>query len=601
MGGQEDYSFDLISEERVAMCRASLIRNSIRIGFLLLLCHSANSRAECNPSETTPDCNHNGISDSCDIENGRSQDCNLNQVPDECDTTWQYTHRIMALDPEERDYFGGSIAIDAETLVVGAPNEGNTGQSNYWDGPGAAYVYVRQDGEWVQQTKLTASDAEQGDFFGSSVSISGDVIVVGASGKVSSGHRTGAVYVFERQANVWAERAKVMASDIDDDAGFGHATALQGGTLVVGAPHDREFADYNGAVYIFHRVGTDWVQQTKLGGSRPRDSAGFGSGLSLDGQQLAVATANTESAYLFEEQAGTWTEKARLKPPQPGDRFGWPVYLHGDTFVVGATGYYYDSIGVVYVFRRDNEQWTQEARIIPQPALPGYHFGQGLAGSDGMIAIGARWDGPPSSAPVSIYKHRGIFWLETERLTAPQVMEGDYFGIQIAIAGSDMIVGAPGSTYVEGKMGFVSTFFLDSIDADLNSIPDDCTGACCNNFTGECTDAVPVAVCAGDRQVWAPNVICSQFDPPCVPAVGACCDGDLFGSCTDLVEPSACNCPLCGWFEGVLCSDTSCSHPGVPTTTDWGLVIIALSLLITSKIRFAVYQPSLSSATGRAD
>jgi|CXWL01.1.fsa_nt_gi hypothetical protein len=570
------------------MKRIQFFAIELTICFLSSLLLATNSRADCNPNDVEPDCNQNGIQDGCDLLYGSSQDCNVNQVPDECDTVWQYTQRIMASDPEEQDYFGGSIAIDGDTLVVGAWNEGNTGQgSGNADGHGAAYVYARQNDGWVQQAKLTASDAEQGDFFGSSVSISGDVIAVGASGKRASGYRSGAAYVFERQGALWAEQAKVMAADIDDDALFGYATVLRGGTLVVGAPYDDEFTVSNGAVYIFHRVGPDWVQQTKFGGSRPRDFAHFGYSLSMDGDQLAVATANAEAAYLFEEQAGTWIEKERLTAPKPGERFGGPVYLHGDTFVVAAPGYYYDSVGVIYVFHRDNEQWTQEARIIPQPPLHGAYSYFGLSGSDGMIALGAGGlNGPTSYEFVSIYKHRGIFWFETERLTGPQPSERVYFGSEIAIAGSDMIVGVPGNSDLGENTGIVFTYFLDSIDADLNYIPDDCTGACCNNFTGECADALPVAVCAGDRQVWAPNVVCSQFDPPCVPAIGACCDGDLFGSCMAGVEQSECNCPLCVWLEGEACSSTNCPHPGIPATNEWGLVVIALLLMIVAKLRF---------------
>jgi hypothetical protein len=162
---------------------------------------------------------------------------------------------LTASDGAFSDTFGSAVAISGDTAVVGAPRDDHAVNAE-WD-KGSAYVFERDaggEGAWGEVAKLTASDAAENDFFGASVAMDGDRLVVGAwndDGK-------GAAYVFERDAGAWSEVAKLTASDAAADDGFGDPVAIDGDTVVVGAVLDDHEVnggdeDEKGSAYVFER------------------------------------------------------------------------------------------------------------------------------------------------------------------------------------------------------------------------------------------------------------------------------------------------------------------------------------------------------------
>ena len=195
--------------------------------------------------------------------------------------------KLFASDGEADDQYGESVAVAGDTAVVGARRNGFS--------KGAAYV-LRFDGtSWVEEAKLTASDAAFGDQFGVAVSVAGDTAVVGARNSV-------AAYMFRYNGTTWVEEAKLTAPS----AGFGSALAVAGDTAVVGAYGDNDNGSLSGSAYVFRYNGTTWVEEAKLTAS--------------DGVS--------------------------------GDFFGWSVAVAGDTIVVGASPEGSSShFGAAYVFR----------------------------------------------------------------------------------------------------------------------------------------------------------------------------------------------------------------------------------------------------------
>ena len=181
------------------------------------------------------------------------------------DPTFTQQQKLVASDAAVVDVFGYSVAISGETVVVGA---------NGTEGPhqGAVYVFVRSGGVWSQQQKLEASDAAESEFFGESVAISGETVVVGTPFDAIN---KGAAYVFVRSGGFWTQQQKLEASDAALADVFGLSVAISGETVVVGAPGDDGTAGFNqGSAYVFVRSGVVWSQQQKLenlrrGGSRP--------------------------------------------------------------------------------------------------------------------------------------------------------------------------------------------------------------------------------------------------------------------------------------------------------------------------------------------
>jgi hypothetical protein len=278
---------------------------------------------------------------------------------------------------EGNDYFGRSVAIDGDTLVVGASSEdssvdgGETDNTAY--NAGAVYVFTRVYSSWSQQAYLKASNAEGHDYFGKSVAIDGDTLVVGAVGEASSADGgesdnsadyAGAVYVFTRVDSSWSQQALLKASNAGGGDYFGHSVALDGDTLVVAAPYEASSADggesdntaeYAGAVYVFTRVDSRWSQQALLKASNAENDDNFGESVAIDGDTLVVGALGESSSadgvesdnsasyagavYVFTRVDSSWSQQAYLKASNAEgfDNFGRSVALDGDTLVVSAS------------------------------------------------------------------------------------------------------------------------------------------------------------------------------------------------------------------------------------------------------------------------
>ena len=165
--------------------------------------------------------------------------------------------KLTASDAQADDTFGLSVALSGDSAIVGASGEDAGGTR-----AGAAYVFERNQGgpgNWGEVGKLTASDAQAGNVFGFSVAVSGDTAVVGASGEDAGGNNAGAGYVFERDeggTDNWGEVTKLTASDAHGGDFFGSSVAASGDTAVVGASDEDAGGDNAGAAYVFELPAT---------------------------------------------------------------------------------------------------------------------------------------------------------------------------------------------------------------------------------------------------------------------------------------------------------------------------------------------------------
>jgi hypothetical protein len=216
-------------------------------------------------------------------------------------TTWTQQQKIQASDLQASDNFGYSVAISGDTAVVGAAYE-DTGAAD----AGAAYIFTRSGTTWTQQQKIQASDPEANDRFGFAVSIDGDTVVVGANLEDTGGSNAGAAYVFTRSGTTWTQQQKIQASDIQAGDLFGASVSISGDTVVVGATGEDTGAADAGAAYIFTRSGTTWTQQQKIQASDPEANDQFGISVSISGDTVVVGAhqedtggADAGAAYIF--------------------------------------------------------------------------------------------------------------------------------------------------------------------------------------------------------------------------------------------------------------------------------------------------------------
>ena len=182
--------------------------------------------------------------------------------------TWGEVAKLTASDPENLDYFGVSVAVSGNTIIVGAHGEDGDGG----DRPGAAYIFERDYGgvnAWGERIKLTASDAENYDYFGASVALSGDMAIVGADNEDQTGTDSGAAYVFNRHhegEDTWGEVAKLTASDAQDRDNFGWSVGLSGDTAIVGANLEDGGGASRGAAYVYTTVDPDFDKDGDVDG-----------------------------------------------------------------------------------------------------------------------------------------------------------------------------------------------------------------------------------------------------------------------------------------------------------------------------------------------
>lgn len=280
------------------------------------------------------------------------------------------------------------MAISGNTLAVGAQgeesnatgiNQDETNNSNPYSG--AVYIFTRSEGIWSQQAYLKSSNSELNDFFGSSLALDGNTLVVGASFEDSSStginseqsnnnaDGAGAVYVFTRAANSWSQQAYIKASNTGASDQFGNSLDLDGNTLVVGARREdsnssgvngddtNNDAGDSGAAYVFTRSNETWTQQAFLKASNSEAGDLFGYRVAISGDSVAVTATNeasnlsginpdeanndgvrTGAVYVFTRSGDSWSQQAYIKASSTNDydEFGASLSIDGDNLAVGA-------------------------------------------------------------------------------------------------------------------------------------------------------------------------------------------------------------------------------------------------------------------------
>jgi FG-GAP repeat len=280
---------------------------------------------------------------------------------------------------------------------------------------GSAYVFTRSGGVWTEQAKLTPPGGVSGDFFGIAVAIDGDTIVVGASGDDGGAPDGGAAHVFTRSGSVWTHQAELLAAGGAVSNGFGRSVDLDADTAAIGAgTADPGGLVDAGAAYVFTRSAGTWTQQGALAAGDGAAGDVFGSAVSVSGDTLVSGAWRNDqmaddagSAYVFERTAGVWTERTKLVGGDGAadDRFGVSVGIDGGTIVVGA---YRDddsgtNSGSAYLYVRSGANWTQGGKAVADDAAAGDQFGISVAVDGDTALIGAFTDDAPGSNSGSAY------------------------------------------------------------------------------------------------------------------------------------------------------------------------------------------------------
>ncbi|MCF6441817.1 FG-GAP repeat protein [Pseudoalteromonas luteoviolacea] len=256
--------------------------------------------------------------------------------------TWTQKQILTAIDGKAGDVFGQSIALTERFLVIGAPHSDAPHKDS-----GSAYVYTRENGAWQYQTKLTAKDGAADDLFGISVAIDGNTILVGADLHDEIAQEAGAVYAYEFDGKQWQQQAKLMAKDGGHTDIFGVRVALRGDTALISARRDdiEGVGEDAGSAYIFERTDGKWTQTQKLVAPDAHADDRFARGVTLSNDTALISAmhhdangSNAGAVYMYKKQGNLWhyTSKIVAKDGKIDDRFGWNLALSNQHAIVAA-------------------------------------------------------------------------------------------------------------------------------------------------------------------------------------------------------------------------------------------------------------------------
>lgn len=367
------------------------------------------------------------------------------------------------------EHFGHDVVIsdDGNTAVICDDSDKEHGTRS-----GAVHVFVKVDGYWNYQSKLSPTDIAHQSYFGSSVDISGDGNTIAVGARLSK-----SVYVFTRAGNGWVQTAKLKSGDYMSDEGFGSVVRINKDATViaVGAPKAQSHLEVTGSVYLFEKSGNNWYMSKKVYAHDSKEGDLFGSSISIsdDGNALLVGASkhdlddisSTGTAYLFSRDV-EWEEiqKFTTSNKLAGDLFGSSVDISGDSsvIVIGAEGAMNNdgSTGAVYVFKLIEGVWTEVGNIIPVGVSVKY-FGNTVKLSEhgSVLVVGAK-GARSGEGEVHVLHLDTDEYTSTQTLVTDEVFTGSGFGTSVDISrdGSNVIVGMPGVNFRTSSFGSAYIF-----------------------------------------------------------------------------------------------------------------------------------------------
>lgn len=405
---------------------------------------------------------------------------------------WNTSSKVVTLDRAQFDQFGISASVYGDFAIIGAryEDEDSLGNNTITSG-GSAYIYQRNtNNTWTQIQKIVASDRNGSDQFGWAVSIDGDYIAVSSVNQdydengLNQQSDAGAVYIFENDGNNhWVEVQKLVASDRNALDWFGWTLDITGNRLIVGSSQEDEDSsgintlNNSGAAYIFERDGGGiWTEKAKLVALDRGANDNFGYSVAIESDMAIVGAryededplgantmSNSGSAYIFEEVApGSWIQIQKLQNSDrtAEDYFGWTVAMHGNLAVIGAYGEDHDitgsnyllESGSAYVFRKNSSnQWTEESKLVASDREAMMYFTRSISIWDSTIVIGAYNEDKndvgllnltDAGAAYVFETYGNGIWYQSQKITSFDREANDLFGACVGIYQDRILIGA---------------------------------------------------------------------------------------------------------------------------------------------------------------
>lgn len=359
--------------------------------------------------------------------------------------------------------FGTSVAVTDSFVIVGTPGK----QSDL----GEACIFLRNQSTWAMMTCLdpisgTLTAIKQ---FGSAVAISEQSVIISAK---LQGGQNGAVYIFNYQNGIWSLQGEMTKPGAATNDFFGQSVSISGDLAVIASPGG---ANDDGAVYVYQRTGSNWVLNTTITPDSEFKSKQFGAAVSIFEGYLIIGDGESGktkegSAYIYkyDDFDDNWTKQATLKGGlvTRAANYAFSVAISKDYAVIGARmendphGNNETKKGAVYVYKRKDDVWTNQAKLTASTGVSGDQFGHSVAIVGEHIVIGAE-NMNSSSGTVVLFTLVGDIWLETFSFIAADGAAQDNFGHAVSVSQSYVSVGAHNKKIKKSLSGDVYVYALN--------------------------------------------------------------------------------------------------------------------------------------------
>lgn len=359
------------------------------------------------------------------------------------------------------DRLGSAVAISTDVVALGAPGARQTA--------GAVYLFSPTAENWTISATLAATDSAVSDAFGSSVAVEGDTLVVGAPGDAAG---RGSAYVFVREADTWVQQQKLEPSTLGADSGFGFSLALRGDVLVVGAS-DSELSGgpYAERAIVFSRSNGQWQESATL--SAPDGASGdlFGSVLAVSESDIAVgASRHAEdrgAVYVFRTADFSLRQKVALADGVAGDRFGSGLAALPGMLAVGASGADRAAINAGATFLFDlTDLGATPVSVLPPASAGGAGFGSGIGAAGAFVTVAAA-----SARTVSVFERVSTGAVLRDEVVGPADNRLDFFGRALAMSSTHFVVGAPLDNVANAQAGAAYLYALPAPTPSAVDVP----------------------------------------------------------------------------------------------------------------------------------
>ncbi len=382
---------------------------------------------------------------------------------------WANESKLLGSKLEQYTHFGAAVDIKGDLAAVGTSEVHASGVT----------IYRRVNNAWQQETVLSLDNHPNKDYFGRSVAVSNDVIVVGAPGAA-------AVYVFRHNGVQWEQEAQLGPENGSESNEYGVSIAVDGDVIIVGAPGQEGFPPYlTGSAYFYRYNGSTWIQEEKLtcddSCSEPFEF-NFGRSVAIDGSKVILGSAQkffwgysaveSGAAYLYEFEGSSWIRIKRLASVPafgPGgdvyDDYGKSVAISGENIMVGAPGN--DTVpGLAYTYVYNGTSWKTQNQIMSPNSTPGDRFGESVSLDGNYGVVGAAGENNNTGAAY-IFHGNEAEWQQEIALTAANLQHDDHFGISVAISENQVLIGAPDDNDLDWLAGAAYMYAVPAIH--LNS------------------------------------------------------------------------------------------------------------------------------------